>query len=74
MRYFFYATNGHSIFIYFSDSDFVENIRATSESQENLILKFSLEDVLAKESRLKQNDNNDVKAIISMDNGNKYTG
>jgi hypothetical protein len=74
MRYSFYATNGHSIFIYFNDSDSVENIRATRDSLGNLILKFSLEDLLVIESRLKPNDTNDVKVVVSMDNGDEYIG
>ena len=74
MRYSFYAANGHSIFIYFNDSDSVENIRATRDSLGNLILKFSLEDLLVIESWLKPNDTNDVKAVVSMDNGNEYAG
>jgi len=74
MRYSFYATNGDSIFIYFNDSDSVENIRATRDSLGNLILKFSLEDLLALESCLKPNDTNKVKAVVVMENGDEYTG
>lgn len=74
MRYSFYATNGDSIFIYFNDSDSVENIRATRDSLGNLILKFSLEDLLALESCLKPNDTNKAKAVVVMENGDEYTG
>jgi hypothetical protein len=74
MRYSFYAANGHSIFIYFNDSDSVENIRATRDSLGNLILKFSLEDLLDLESWLKPNNTNIVKAVVSMENGDEYTG
>lgn len=74
MRYSFFATNGHSIFIYFNDSDSVENIRATRDSLGNLILKFSLEDLMAVESWLKSNSANDVKVVVSMDNGDEYSG
>ena len=74
MRYSFYATNGHSIFIYFNDSDSVENIRATRDSLGNLILKFSLEDLLVVESWLRPNDTNEVKVVVSMDNGDEYAG
>jgi hypothetical protein len=74
MRYSFYATNGHSIFIYFNESDSIENIRATRDCLGNLILKFNLEDLLAIENWLKPNDNNEVIVVISMDNGDEYTG
>ena len=74
MRYSFYATNGHSIFIYFNDSDSVENIRATRDSLGNLILKFCLEDLLVLEKWLKPNDTNVVKVVVSMDNGDEYMG
>jgi len=74
MRYSFFATNGHSIFIYFNDSDSVENIRPTRDSLGNLILKFSLEDLMVLESWLRSNDVNDVKVVVSMDNGDEYIG
>jgi len=74
MRYSFFATNGHSIFIYFNDSDSVENIRPTRDSLGNLILKFSLEDLMAIESWLRSNDVNDVKVVVSMDDGDEYIG
>ena len=74
MRYSFFATNGHSIFIYFNESDSVENIRATRDSLGNLILKFSLEDLMVLESWLKPNNVNDVKVVVSMDNGDEYIG
>lgn len=74
MRYSLYAANGHSIFIYFNDSDSVENIRPTRDSLGNLILKFALEDLLALESWLKPNNTNDVKVVVSMDNGDEYAG
>lgn len=74
MRYSSFAANGHSIFIYFNDSDSIENIRPTRDSLGNLILKFSLEDLLVIESWLKLNDINDVEVLISMDNGEEYVG
>jgi hypothetical protein len=74
VRYSSYAANGHSIFVYFNGSDSVENIRATRDSLGNLIVKFSLEDLLVLESWLKPNAANDVKVIVSMDNGDEYVG
>lgn len=74
MRYSFFVTSGHSIFIYFNDSDSVENIRATRDSLGNLILKFSLEELLFLEDWLKPNTVNDVKVVVSMDNGDEYMG
>jgi hypothetical protein len=74
MRYSFFATNGHSIFIYFNESDSVENVRATRDSLGNLILKFNLDDLMVLESWLKPNNVNDVKVVVSMDNGDEYSG
>ena len=74
LRYSLYAANGHSIFVYFNDSDSVENIRATRDSLGNLILKFSLEELLVLESYLKPQDTNSVKVVVSMENGDEYTG
>jgi hypothetical protein len=74
MRYSSYAANGHSIFVYFNDSDSIENIRPTRDSLGNLILRFSLEDLLVIEGWLRPNDNNDVDVLVSMDNGEEYTG
>jgi len=74
MRYSFFAANGHSIFVYFNESDSVENIRPTRDSLGNLILKFCLEDLLVLESWLKPNSTNDVRVVVSMDNGDEYVG
>ena len=74
VRYSSYAANGHSIFIYFNGSDSVENIRATRDSLGNLILKFSLEDLMVLENWLKPNAVNDVKVVVVMDDGDGYTG
>jgi hypothetical protein len=74
LRYSTFAANGHSIFVYFNDSDSVDNIRPTRDSLGNLILKFSLEDLLVIESWLRPNDTNDVDVLISMDNGEEYAG
>ena len=74
MRYSLFAANGHSIFIYFNGSDSVENIRPTRDSLGNLVLKFNLEDLLTLQSWLKPKELNDVKVVVSMDNGDEYEG
>ena len=68
----FTAADGDS-FIYFNESDSVENIRATRDSWGNLILKFDLEDLLAVEDSLKPNESNDVLVVLVM-NGDEYSG
>lgn len=74
VRYSLYATNGHNIFVYFNGSDSVENIRPSRDSLGNLILRFSLEDLLAIESSLKPHGSNEVMVVVSMDNGDEYIG
>ena len=74
LRYSLYAENGHSIFVYFNDSDSVENIKPTRDSLGNLILRFSLEDLLAIESWLKPFSYNDVMVVVVMKNQDEYIG
>jgi hypothetical protein len=74
LRYSLYASNGHSIFVYFNESDSVENIRPTRDSLGNLILRFGLEDLLAIEDWLRPHDSNEVTVVVSMDNGDEYIG
>jgi len=74
LRYSLYATYGHSIFVYFNDSDSVENIRPTRDSLGNLILRFSVEDLLAIEGWLRSHESNEVTVVVSMDNGDEYIG
>ncbi|MFC2168044.1 hypothetical protein ACFLRW_03595 [Acidobacteriota bacterium] len=75
VRYSLYAANGHKIFVYFNESNTsVENIRASRDSLGNLILRFSLEDLMVLESKLRPNELNDVEVVVSMDNGDEYIG
>lgn len=74
MRYSLYATDGHSIFVYFNDSVSVENIRPTRDSLGNLILRFTLDDLLAIKDYLRPHDSNDVTVVVSMDTGAEYFG
>ena len=68
----FRAVDGES-FIYFNESESVENIRATRDSWGNLILKFDIEDLLAIRDSLKPNESNDVLVVLVM-NGDEYSG
>ena len=68
----FRAVDGES-FIYFNESESVENIRATRDSWGNLILKFDIEDLLATRDSLKPNESNDVLVVLVM-NGDEYSG
>jgi hypothetical protein len=74
LRYSLYATSGHNIFVYFNGSVSVENIRPTRDSLGNLILRFSLEDLLDLDGWLKPHASNDVMVVVSMDNGDEYIG
>lgn len=74
VRYSLYAANGHSIFVYFNDSDSVENVRPSRDSLGNLILRFSLEDLLDLDGWLKPHASNEVMVVVSMDNGDEYIG
>lgn len=74
MRYSNFTANGESIFIYFNESDSVENIRATRDSLGNLILKFDLEDLLVLDTFLLRDQLNDVEVVVVMQNGDEYSG
>jgi len=74
MRYSNFVANGDSLFIYFNECDSVENIKATRDSLGNLILRFSLEDLLSVEGCLERDTYNDALVIITMTNGVEYTG
>ena len=74
MRYSLYAADGHSIFVYFNDSVSVENIRPTRDSLGNLILRFTLDDLLAIKDYLRPHDSNEVVVVVSMDTGDEYVG
>ena len=75
MRYSSFVANGDSIFIYFNGcSDSVPNIRATRDSLGNLILRFSLEDLLHVQSCLDSDAYNYPEVVITMENGDEYIG
>ena len=74
MKYSFFTSNGGEAFIYFNDSESIENIRATRDSLGNLILKFNLEDLLALGSSVIPDFFNNVAVVITIHNGDEYTG
>ena len=74
MKYSFFTSNGGEAFIYFNDSESIENIRATRDSWGNLILKFNLEDLLALGSSVIPDFFNNVAVVITIHNGDEYTG
>ena len=75
VRYSAFVEDGHSIFIYFNGGiDSVPNIRATRDSWGNLILRFSLDDLLAVESDLLVDVLNNADVVVVMDNGDEYSG
>jgi hypothetical protein len=74
LRYSMFVEYGQSIYIYFNDSNSVENISPSSDSLGNLILRFSLEELLVIESNLRLNSLNDVTVVVVMDNNDEYIG
>lgn len=75
MRYSNYVANGDSLYIYFNECiDSVPNIRATRDSLGNLILRFSLEDLLSVQNCLDIDAYNYPEVVIIMDNGDEYIG
>jgi hypothetical protein len=74
MRYSDYVADGSGAFVYFNDSESVSNITATRDSLGNLILKFSLNDLLVEEDHLLADAYNDVSVVVTMENGDEYIG
>ena len=74
MRYSNFTANGDSVFIYFNESESVENIRATRDSLGNLILKFDLEDLLVLDTFLLRDELNAVEVVVVMKSGDEYSG
>ena len=67
MRYSFFVANGDSIFIYFNEcEDSVPDIRATRDSLGNLILRFSMENLLTVKNCLAVDAFNEVKVVITV--------
>ena len=75
MRYSFFTANEGTPFLYFNEcSPSVENIKASRDSLGNLILRFSLEDLLALEECLINDFFNKAKLVITLNNGTEYIG
>lgn len=75
MRYSFFVANGDSIFMYFNGcEESVPNIRATRDSLGNLILRFSLDNLLIVKNCLVSDAFNEAKVVITMTNGDEYIG
>jgi hypothetical protein len=75
VRYSNFVADGDSMFIYFNGcSDSVPNIKATRDSLGNLILRFSLDDLLSVENCLVRDEYNQFVAVITMENGDEYIG
>ncbi len=75
MKYSNFVANGDSLFIYFNEClDSVPNIKATRDSLGNLILRFSLEDLLKVQSCLDGDVYNYPEVVITMENGDEYVG
>jgi hypothetical protein len=70
-----YIADGNSVFIYFNDGDTsIQNIQVSRDSLGHLILRFSLEDLLAIESDLIIDGYNSAVTVLVMNNGDEYIG
>jgi hypothetical protein len=75
LRYSAFVADGESAFIYFNESvDSVPNIWASRDCWGNLILRFSLEDLLTLGASLLPDEDNDVEVVVVMNNGDEYSG
>lgn len=75
MSYAAFVADGDSIFIYFNESNnSVPNIVATRDSLGHLILRFTLEDLLAVKSDLQVDAFNNTDVVLVMRNGDEYIG
>ncbi len=74
MRYSNFTANGDNLFIYFNGCDSVENVKATRDSLGNLILRFSLEDLLNVQDCLEIDAYNYPEIVITMKNEDEYIG
>ena len=75
LSYATFIAEGDSIFIYFNDgSDSVPNIHATRDSLGHLILRFTLEDLLAVQSDLQIDGFNNAMVVVVMRSGDEYIG
>ena len=75
LRYATFIAEGDSIFIYFNGgNDSVPNIQATRDSLGHLILRFTLEDLLAVQSDLQIDGFNNALVVVVMRSGDEYIG
>lgn len=70
-----FVADGDSIFIYFNGgNDSVPNIQATRDSLGHLILRFTLEDLLAVQADLEVDGFNNALVVLVMRSGDEYVG
>jgi hypothetical protein len=75
LSYATFIADGDSIFIYFNGgNDSVPNIQATRDSLGHLILRFTLEDLLAVQSDLQIDGFNNAMVVVVMRSGDEYIG
>jgi hypothetical protein len=75
LSYATFIAEGDSIFIYFNGgNDSVPNIQATRDSLGHLILRFTLEDLLAVQSDLQIDGFNNAMVVVVMRSGDEYIG
>lgn len=73
--YSYFVANGDSVFIYFNGGDTsIQNIQLSSDSAGHLILRFSLDDLLAIESDLIIDGYNTAVTVLVMNNEDEYIG
>ena len=75
LSYSTFVADGDSMFIYFNGgSNSVPYIHATRDSLGHLILRFTLEDLLAVESDLEVDSFNNALVVLVMRSGDEYIG
>jgi len=75
MRYSTFVANGGTAFAYFNGgAESVPNIWGTRDSWGNLILKFTLEDLLVVEDDLVPDALNSAEVVVVYENGDEYSG
>jgi len=75
MRYSAFLANSGTAFAYFNGgADSVPNIWGTRDSWGNLILKFTLEDLLVVEDDLLHDALNSAEVVVVYENGDEYSG
>ena len=75
LSYATFIAEGDSIFIYLNGgNDSVPNIQATRDSLGHLVLRFTLEDLLAVQSDLQIDGFNNAMVVVVMRSGDEYIG